>query len=387
MLTAGPSINATAAAASGSVAAVSQLAVYPASDLVDHQLVELDGFGLPPGAPVFIEQCPASSPDGSCDSNRVDAEAVDDSGHLDARIGLGAIVSDSTGEAFDCRSEPGGCVVKVLSVGDRDLASAPLQYDPLGPLDVGGVLTIDPNLGLIDGQNITLTTTHLRPFAVVYAYLCSADAVDCQDLLFGDDDVDVAGGVSATFRVRAQFTSGSGRVVDCRSKPCTVNVAEDPFIDDPIRAPIPLDPGAPLAPLPQIVAEPTSGLPAGASGARVGVRGTNWFDEELVLVRECLDSPPITLLRCSSSDWRLVRTDEQGQFELSVRVKATGRLFGGGPFDCRRDACAVFAFRIETGDSEYTSIPLAFDRTPTSPGLGPTPTLPSAQVASPRFAG
>lgn len=375
------------AMASSSGAAVSEggppaLAVTPAVDLNDHQLVSLTGSGFGRDDLLFIEQCPAAAQSGSCDSNRTDVTGSSQAGTIDQKVGLSAVVA-AAGQVVDCRPTPGTCEIRILSASGEQLAAVALSHDAAAPLDAPGSVSLDPNSDLIDGQTVTLSADRQRPLSVILAYACTSDGTACQSYVTSTDVADSAGNLTAFFRVRATFRAETGEVIDCRSTACTVNVAEDPFTDEPISAPLDLDPNGHLAPPPEVAVQPASGL---LDGDEINIQGSNWFAEELVLLRQCVHTTP-ALFECTSSNGKLVATDPDGQFSASLEVIVAGRTFFGSSFDCRLEACDLVAFRAGVGQEEYALVPLLFESSERPPLEPSPPRSPSPRIIEPRFTG
>lgn len=239
---------------------------------------------------------------------------------------------------------------------------------------------------------ITLVADHQRPSAILFAYLCKTGGGvpdpgefrldDCANFASANSDnnlVDESGVMTSEFRVRAMFTSSLGEEVDCRTAGCEIAVAEEPFVDDPITIPLPLDPDAPLAPAPRIVAQPTSDL---AGGDRVQIEGSDWFPGELVWIAQCRHTSPEDFGHCLNQSIDLVRANPNGEFDTSLVVADTGRSWYDGPIDCRDDACDVAAFRADTNATESATVPLSFADLPPAVPTGARPV-----AAEPHFTG
>lgn len=356
--------------------------VDPSVALVDHHVVELSGSGFRPEAILVIEQCPASAPDGACDSNRHDVTLVRDDGTISKRVGLSAVVTGA-GQTLDCRQALGACEIRVVRFSGSQLAAAPLEYDPSAPLDRTGRVSLEPDDDLIDGQLVTLSADHLRPLALIAAYVCSAEGSECQRFISTDDAAGEMGVLTTPFRIRAMLVSESGHQIDCRVTPCTINVAENPFTDAPTSVPLRLDPDADLAPAPTIAIEPASHL---APEDTVQVQGSGWFSGDLVVLRECLHDPVGPPEHCTIDNSQVFTADAVGRFSRATVVTAVGRTTEGTLFDCRRQACDLVAFRGNTGGSEYAAVALSFEEEGSSP-LGPSPGSTPPTVIEPQFTG
>lgn len=391
------------------LAAPATLVVSPADALIDHQVVRLSGAGYRANSAFIVEQCPTSAPSGSCDSNRTTLVATDEPGTLrdpqdsattSAPAGVSAVIHPlSRSNSIDCRAAPGTCELRVLNWSqDRELAAAPLDFDASAPLDAPGTVTLDPDTDLIDGQVITVTADHQRPFALLVIYLCKAGGAipdpgefpldECANYITawsGNSLVDAAGVLTADFRVRATFTTPFGEIVDCRTTPCEIAVTEDPFVDDPITHPLPLDPDAPLAPAPSIVVQPSSDL---ADGDRVEVEGSDWFSGELVVTYQCLRRAGLNVGRdCLFESGEVERVGEDGRFETALVVTSAGRNFFDEPYDCRADPCDMVAFRGGSGGAEFATAPLSFAAIPRPPTRQPPPAGTRSVVVQPHFTG
>lgn len=223
-----------------------------------------------------------------------------------------------------------GAVASVVGVGSVVAA------DP--------VVTVTPNAGLVDGQEITVAGTGSIPDAEVEVLLCAVGDADC-GYWFGYT-ISSGGGFVITETVRAQILDSRGDLVDCRSAPCELIVSAWTFDPDQhlelARVALDFDPdGAVLAP-PTIAVDPDHDL---VHGQVVSVTGTGHKPDSPVYIEECpadLDGDH----RCRPVGDVLAGGD--GSFTASVSVTSVlpaGFMSFVDPLDCRTSGgtCTLLA--------------------------------------------
>lgn len=100
------------------------ISVNPAGDVVEGQVLVVEGHGFTSGDHVSVQLCVV---DGGCDANTSDAE-VDESGSLTTELTPWATFT-ADGEPVDCRTAP-GCEVVARGSHPRDRAAAPITFAP-----------------------------------------------------------------------------------------------------------------------------------------------------------------------------------------------------------------------------------------------------------------
>ena len=145
--------------------------------------------------------------------------------------------------------------------------------------------TVEPNSGLLDGQDVQITATDLPPGAQVIVVQCDANAErqeDC-DLAFSQLSIVSSGGtVSINFQVARQITIHN-EPFDCAPDACILGIAvldaDNPFL--PVEtggAEINFDDSVPLPPPPSVKVRKNKDL---RDGQTVWVNGSNWSTDAL----------------------------------------------------------------------------------------------------------
>ena len=191
--------------------------IEPSGGLVDGQVVEVEGSGFLPRVGVEISQCPApASPADGCSSSGFGTyEQSGDDGSIVTRLAVAAVLTGHGGEVVDCRSSAGACVLMARAFSGDDLAVAPLDFDPAGPLLPPPTLEAEPSTGLQDGSVVTVRGTGFRSGEVLVEQ-CAAAAASVPgcggDIDFAE--ADVTGVVAVSAEVRAVVRGPEGEV-DC----------------------------------------------------------------------------------------------------------------------------------------------------------------------------
>jgi hypothetical protein len=209
------------------------LTVTPAVDLVDGQVVDVDGTGWRPGHGVDLLTCAAgSTSDRTCDQLGRFEATVEDDGTLHRRFPVPAIIRPYQQPEIDCRTA--ACsVVGLLDFTFARYAEAPITLAPDGPL-LRPTLTVTPHTGLTDGQPVTVEGTGVRPGGWARVVHCLAGATTADDCAWWTQE-HVSGGdpraEGVDYRVTItvhQFLHLPGeRQVDCAVTPCALVVADE----------------------------------------------------------------------------------------------------------------------------------------------------------------
>lgn len=191
------------------------IVVTPADDLVDGQLVTVEGAGWPPGDTFHqleISVCPAD--EDRCDRVDTGFEAeVDGTFHREVRVRTIARARDGT--VTDCRSVP--CHLLVGERYSTPQVPAPLDFDADAPLLADPVLTVTPDHDLIFGQSVTLHGTGFFPNEALLETACTPgiDPYSC----YGVPVVADASGTVDLTTVPAIFQLQWHGGYDCRQAP------------------------------------------------------------------------------------------------------------------------------------------------------------------------
>ena len=129
--------------------------------------------------------------------------------------------------AFDCATEPVGCV---LAIGDSSLpptgAFVPLEFDRTAPKTTP-TIEATPTTGLGERQQISITATGLRPNSIYSVRQCSTGkepACDETEYPYGRTDAD--GRFALDVTARAVLYGWRGRT-DCTEVPCEIQITDD----------------------------------------------------------------------------------------------------------------------------------------------------------------
>lgn len=223
-------------------------------------------------------------------------------------------------------------------------------------------LSVDPPVGLVDGQHVTVTGTGFAAGSRVAVHQCRSapvGLVDCDLGTVTTAAVDDDGGFTLRHRVFAVIHDW-GNQIDCRVPPGCV-LATDVGFDggaSVVAAPIAFDPGAALLPPPTITVTPGEDL---VDGRTVTVEGHGFVHRETHSLVPPQGSPGVSLFQCGQREddpepgegdpepqpaLRLdcragpthsVGVDENGGFRTEVPVSAQLLGRSGQPYDCRTE--------------------------------------------------
>ena len=340
------------------------LTVTPHNNLVHGQVVVIRGRGWQPhdGGQGAAQCISGISSTAGC--GRVEFAQTDAAGNF--RLEYEVVVMLETSEGtFDCR-------VEVCVIGSNNNPSATgarfveLSFDPAGPDPVRRTVTVDPDSGLVDHQQVQVTGDDftLDPRWGGYAELLQcrlpADGYDdCDNSAYGFGEVDTDGHLDTPFRVETILHLEGGATHDCRTGGCVLSVRDsDEGFAEGAQAALDFDPAGPLAPPPTVTVTPSTGL---ADGDIVEVDGAGWRPNNYVAVLQCR-SAAIDFGGCDTNTFGFAETDEDGAFTLRRGVAATFRV-SRGRFDCRVRSCSLFVVAEDDFEdlSEAVRTPLEFD--------------------------
>jgi hypothetical protein len=107
--------------------------VTPANNLVDGQLVRVNGTGFPANTDVVVVQCSTDPPTpDNCDLGGVQFLVTDSNGNVSSQYFVARKLFVGSGEEFDCAST--ACVMAVSDLDVLTFDSAPITFNPSAPL-------------------------------------------------------------------------------------------------------------------------------------------------------------------------------------------------------------------------------------------------------------
>lgn len=250
------------------------VSVSPNTDLGDGDIVEvrIDGIAQVPDASILMCAGDVTGSDAlaSCDLTSVHQPGIDPGLSVPALNGTQSVslprviqITRPSGDPnqdvdYDCGSEPAGCV---LAVGPYALPAraivVPLSFRD-GELPQPA-LTLDQDMDLANGQEVTLTARDLGPNRAFNIQVCQASPGARCDEIGGWSSAtsDETGALETTVAVPAALYGWQGRV-DCTIEQCAVVVVGDAgrLVEAPVTfasnvvAPVPelrLDPPGPYS--------------------------------------------------------------------------------------------------------------------------------------------
>ena len=340
------------------------LTVTPHNNLVHGQTVVVRGRGWRPrdggqGAAQCISGIASTAGCG-----RIEFAPTDAAGNF--RLEYEVVVMLETSEGtFDCR-------VEVCVIGSNNSPSVTgsrfveLNFDPAGPDPVRRTVTVDPDSGLVDHQQVQVSgddfTTDPRWGGYAELLQCRLPAEgydDCDTGGYEFGEVDTDGHLDTPFRVETILRLEGGATHDCRTGGCVLSVRDNgEGFAEGAQAALDFDPAGPLAPPPTVTVTPSTGL---ADGDIVEVDGAGWRPNNFVAVLQCR-SAATDFGGCDMNSFGYTQTDEDGAFDLRRGVAATFRV-SRGRLDCRIRSCSLFVFGEEDFDDLGAAVraPLEFD--------------------------
>ncbi len=327
-----------------------QLAVDPASGLVDGDLVTVRGSGLRTTDVVVIGECldAGSLTFDDCEPavlTRPEGRfSLAENGTLDATFRVFARFTTLGGEAVDCRHPDTGCLIVAASLLSSDPladSTVPVSFDPDGALAEPGAAITDAD-ELIDGEPIGVSVWGLPPASPVAIGQCltidgRVQACETEiDVFAPRSTADETGRLDTTVWAQTEFEAHEfDEPISCRPPAtCELHVVIDVDVvwQHPTAWTFPLtfDATAPLAEAPEITATPSTGL---VDGQTVSI------DVPEVLAKR----HTLTVVQCAGAtapefcDLRTgIRVDQPSEaepIEFTVRARLTTTV--DGEVDCR----------------------------------------------------
>lgn len=395
----------------------------PDTDLIDAQIVAVDGTGFRVSAsyyPIEIRQCVAGATDDEdCHSSQaLDYNPVQPDGSWHGSIRVHGIIATDGGDTVDCRTTPTTCELLVGTFYPSvDAVAVPISFDPDAPALPPASITVAPATGLVDGQDMHVTGTGFLANSPVGLSQCASSTTSgtCSGGAFVYTDE--VGDLDAVLPARARLWSGE--ILDCRDPAieCSVQATSYEDYDQHPMFPIAFDPDGPLLPPPTLVATPSTDL---VDGQIVTLTGSNIFnpygpiiDGQVsdahpdakwvapptppagfraaraaaspaaatqaaaaafsVPIIQCLTTDVFDFVGCDNNGYSQADVDSEGNLTGTAQVSAVFRTYTGEDIDCRTavDKCSLYLFG---GGDPLMSASATLDFDPNGP-LAPPPTV------------
>lgn len=251
----------------GNVSGVS-LTVTPSAELRDGDLVQVrvEGLSAIPGAVLVMcaGDVDANNATAACDFSAIPQPGVDGPAQVAAAdvqtVSVSRILhlthgspEPDTVRAYDCATEPAGCVVAVgpMAFPVRGVA-APVTFADVPRPEPR--MSVDRASGLTDGEEIDVRASGLRPNASLSVSLCAADPdLGCDQYSQAWGSTDARGELDVRVQAWALLYSWAD-VVDCTRQSCRV-VIQDRSSEPAAQVPIAFAPGTPVT-TPRLAIDP-----------------------------------------------------------------------------------------------------------------------------------
>jgi predicted esterase len=351
----------TASSAAGP--AVASLVVTPATDLVDHQEVAVNGSGFGatflsllvcPTGTTAVDGCGSASPGTWVES--------DPDGTVTTTVTVNArIFGPDHSVTVDCR-DPGACelVAFDLLASYALAARAPLHFDPTAPLTPSPTIAVHPATDLVDGTDVEVSGSGFRPDEGASVVICADHGGEEVCRYPGWFPADATGTFTQVLRLRTilrGWTPDGPVEVDCRTTTCTARALSDHGLwSNPV--PLHFDPTAPLLPPPTVVVTPPTDL---VDGDVVTVAVGGFSPDAYLDVEVCVLDPEGVRLGCT---WKPgLSADGSGAGTTSFAVRARLRAWDADAdlLDCRAQACTVTVTDHASDDRAVAPLPFAPD--------------------------
>jgi hypothetical protein len=355
------------------------LTVAPSTGLLDRQLVQVTGSGLPPNNSVQVVECKRKSPSSDdpalCDFSAAVYSEVDGSGHLGASLSVKRVITIKQ-VRVDCALAASGCEVRAVPfVGPP--ARAPIAFDASQPPPPAPTLVARPNQALIDRQSIDVDGAHFTPNTQVGVIQCRGDNVSptgagCDFSTLRYAPTDGSGAFATSLNVRRVLQTSQGRY-DCalQAKGCTVGAGTISNYGENATASLTFDPAVP-AQRSTLAATPGTSL---VDRQFVRVTGTKWTPLTGLFIQQCkVKDPPTRDPRyCDPSTTTQTQADIGGSVNVTTEVHrviftSNGRVdCATTPNGCQLRAVVGYPYGgTSAGDTAVAN--LGFDSSVAPPG-------------------
>ena len=279
--------------------------VTPDTDLLNFQSVTVAGSGFTGDSiPAQLVQCKtgATSYEDCSQSPSTDFAPITPAGTFSTPFSVRRVLHLGGGD-FDCASTPAACSVVTSVFGGRPVVVAtPISFDAGVPPPLPPTISVTPDTGLGQGQEVTVNGANFAPDSFVALGECLTGSGPIGYCPFGGAgiDTDANGSFTTTFAVRRgvpDFASYPPNVVDCASAPqkCSVTALSFPG-GDAASQPIDFDPSVPID-VPDVSVAPQFELP---DRALVHVHSSGFAPGEPVVVSQCDADAPNYPFSCSN---------------------------------------------------------------------------------------
>lgn len=365
-----------------------RITLTPDTDLQDNMTLQVEGTGFTPNHSVGAAQCLAGATGvEDCDLGHSIITTSDADGNWTSSIVVSARISVG-GEVIDCR-EPSTCVIGAARIYDyKEVAGAPLRFDPNIVLPPPPVVTITPSTDLVHDQQVTVSGTGFAPNDFASVQECTGAVNDGYSVCsffpgpigpFAPVTADGDGNLSTSFTVHRFLASPGGTPIDCAEHDtCFIQVTSfsDRFATG--KAATHFDPDGPVPPRPTVTAKPSKDL---VHNQVVTLDGTGFDPSEQVQVSQCsVSDDPFPVCSYSGIVFPVdgavpaPPVDEAGNLHASFTVR---RLIGypgpdGQAIDCADPPGCVLQVVSYVNILHTVEVKIAFDRSIPPP---PPPTV------------
>lgn len=226
--------------------------VRPRLGLGARQEVKVTGTGFLPGDHVYVTECLAlpvpdpNDPESGAPCVGFAGATIDATGGLDTAFTVRRMIDDGLGGTTDCATTFGTCVVVV----QEDFGGAGIRrrlgFDPNSVPPPPPTASVDPSVGLRDGDTVHIVGDGFAPNEYILITECRAGATSFVNCAFpfsfsspGPIQADGTGHVQAEFVVHSTAALLDG-TIDCRTAPgtCAVTVINQSVFSERAAQPI-----------------------------------------------------------------------------------------------------------------------------------------------------
>ncbi|HMJ16059.1 MAG TPA: neocarzinostatin apoprotein domain-containing protein, partial [Polyangiaceae bacterium] len=365
-----PNDEATGSGTQSAIAPEAAVTVTPNDDLVDLQLVTINGTGFPANTSVIVGQCAADVTDilSGCTGDFT-TRTTDASGSFSGTFAVRhTFTTFSGGRSVRCDG-PGACIVGAALTEDptqRRTAPVTFRYVPPPPPPPELSITVTPTSGLQDYQQVSVTGTNFPSNSFVGYRLCRGSSTgspaDCETMS-GTGLTDISGNLNGTAQLRYTVTPPEGVPFTCDDAAgCKLMVlpsynSTELVESEPLHfhTPAPVRVGSvQLSPQPVPV------------GPAVTATGEDWAAYSAVLLKLCTSATHAIPNQCLTP--YIAQVGGDGHFSTTLVVR--GEWDNGVSFvDCRAAAGAC-VLRVEDSrdPSVARTLPLTLAPLSVTPG-------------------